>query len=134
MIAAGAAAVAALFAFAALGGVGVGQSAIGAAQYKAAKVTICHKAGPSGKRVTISVSANAWPAHQRHGDTLGACSQSATQSSKDKGKGKGNKSTEQKQKGNKQKGNEQEQSGATTGNGNNGKGKGNGNGNGNGQK
>jgi len=130
MIAAGAAAVAALFAFAALGGVGVGQSAIGAAQYKAAKVTICHKAGPSGKRVTISVSANAWPAHQRHGDTLGACSQSATQSSKDKGKGKGNKSTEQKQKGNKQKGNEQEQSGATTGNGNNGKGKGNGNGNG----
>ena len=124
MIAAGAAAVAALFAFAALGGVGVGQSAIGAAQYKAAKVTICHKAGSSGKRVTISVSANAWPAHQRHGDTLGACSQSATQSSKGKGKGKGNKSTEQKQKGNKQKGNEQEQSGATTGKGNNGKGNG----------
>jgi hypothetical protein len=122
MIAAGAAAVAALFAFAALGGVGVGQSAIGAAQYKAAKVTICHKAGPNGKRVTISVSANAWPAHQRHGDTLGACSQSATQSSKGKGKGKGNKSTEQ--NGNKQKGNEQEQSGATTGKGNNGKGNG----------
>jgi hypothetical protein len=124
MIAAGAAAVAALFAFAALGGVGVGQSAIGAAQYKASKVTICHKAGPNGKRVTISVSANAWPAHQRHGDTLGACSQSATQGSKGKGKGKGNKSTEQKQKGNKQKGSEQEQSGATTGKGNNGKGNG----------
>jgi len=133
MIAAGAAAVAALFAFAALGGVGVGQSAIGAAQYKAAKVTICHKAGPSGKRVTISVSANAWPAHQRHGDTLGACSQSATQSSKGKGKGKGNKGSEQKgNKGGKQQGNEQEQSSAATGNGN--KGKGNGNGNGNGQK
>jgi hypothetical protein len=127
MIAAGAAAVAALFAFAALGGVGVGQSAIGAAQYKAAKVTICHKAGPNGKRVTISVSANAWPAHQRHGDTLGACSQSATQSSNGKGKGKGNKSTEQKgNKGGKQKGSEQEQSSAATGNGNNGKGKGNG--------
>jgi hypothetical protein len=127
MIAAGAAAVAALFAFAALGGVGVGQSAIGAAQYKAAKVTICHKAGPNGKRVTISVSANAWPAHQRHGDTLGACSQSGTQSSNGKGKGKGNKSTEQKgNKGGKQKDSDQEQSSAATGNGNNGKGKGNG--------
>src|SRR5215510_4451920 len=116
MIAAGAAAVAALFAFAALGGVGVGQSAIGAAQYKASKVTICHKAGPNGKRVTISVSANAWPAHQRHGDTLGACAQSATQGSQGKGKGKGNK----------QNGSGQQQSGATTGSGNNGKGKGNG--------
>jgi hypothetical protein len=121
MIAAGAAAVAALFAFAALGGVGVGQSAIGAAQYKAPKVTICHKAGPKGKRVTISVSANAWPAHQRHGDTLGACSQqsstqqSSTQGSKGKGKGKGNQSSSQ---------NGQQDSSA--GQGNNGKGKGNG--------
>jgi hypothetical protein len=32
------------------------------------KVTLCHK-----ERVTISVGAPAWPAHQRHGDTLGAC-------------------------------------------------------------
>jgi hypothetical protein len=123
MIAAGAAAVAALFAFAALGGVGVGQSAIGAAQYKASKVTICHKAGPNGKRVTLSISANAWPAHQRHGDTLGACTQSATQSSQGKGKGKGNK-----QNGNKQNGSGQQQSGTTTGSGNNGNGKGKGNG------
>jgi len=32
------------------------------------KVTICHK-----NRVTISVGAPAWPAHQRHGDSLGTC-------------------------------------------------------------
>jgi hypothetical protein len=123
MIAAGAAAVAALFAFAALGGVGVGQSAIGAAQYKAPKVTICHKAGPKGKRVTLSVSANAWPAHQRHGDTLGACSQqsstqqSSTQGSKGKGKGKGKGNQSSSQNG---------QQDSSAGQGNNGKGKGNG--------
>ena len=96
MIAAGVAAVAALFAFAALGGVGVGQSAIGAAQYKAPKITICHHAGPT-KRVTINVSANAWPAHRRHGDTLGACPQAGAQTTgtggKGKGKGKGQQSS-----------------------------------------
>jgi hypothetical protein len=32
------------------------------------KVTICHE-----ERVTISVGAPAWPAHQRHGDSLGTC-------------------------------------------------------------
>lgn len=32
------------------------------------KVTICHK----GKN-TISISVDAWPAHEAHGDTLGAC-------------------------------------------------------------
>ena len=32
------------------------------------KVTICHK-----ERVTISVGSPAWPAHQRHGDSLGTC-------------------------------------------------------------
>jgi hypothetical protein len=89
MIAAGAAAVAALFAFAALGGVGVGQSAIGMAQYKAPKIQICHKAGPNGKRVTLKVSANAWPAHQRHGDTLGACGPAAAGAQKGNGKGNG---------------------------------------------
>ena len=89
MIAVGVAAVASLLAFAALGGVGVGQSAIGAAQYKAPKVTICHKASPN-KWVTISISANAWPAHKRHGDVLGRCTQTAAQSNKGKGKGKGN--------------------------------------------
>ena len=33
-----------------------------------AKITICHK----GKN-TLSVGASAWPAHQAHGDTKGAC-------------------------------------------------------------
>ena len=32
------------------------------------KITICHK-----KKNTISISVNAWPAHQAHGDTMGAC-------------------------------------------------------------
>jgi len=32
------------------------------------KVTICHK-----KKSTLSISVDAWPAHQAHGDTLGAC-------------------------------------------------------------
>ena len=32
------------------------------------KVTICHK-----KTNTISVGMSAWPAHQAHGDTMGAC-------------------------------------------------------------
>lgn len=59
--------------FAALGGVGVAQSAISAVQYQyGAKVTICHK----GK--TITVSKNAVPAHVRkHGDTLGPCTSAA---------------------------------------------------------
>jgi hypothetical protein len=32
------------------------------------KITICHK-----KKNTLSVGASAWPAHQAHGDTMGAC-------------------------------------------------------------
>ena len=89
MIAAVAAAVASLVAFAALGGVGVGQSAIGAAQYQyGKKITICHKAGPK-KWVTLTVSVNAWPAHSRHGDTLGKCPTQASTQNKGKGKGKG---------------------------------------------
>jgi len=55
--------------FGALGGIGLAQSAIGLAQYQyGKKVTICHKG-----RMTIRVSFHAWPAHQRHGDTLGPC-------------------------------------------------------------
>ena len=58
--------------FAALGGVGVAQSAVSAVQYQyGKKVTICHK----GK--TITVSKNAVPAHVRHGDTLGPCTSTA---------------------------------------------------------
>jgi len=37
-------------------------------------VTICHR----GKN-TISISLRAWPAHQRHGDTQGACAAATMQ-------------------------------------------------------
>src|SRR6266508_6460345 len=39
------------------------------------KVTICHHANQKGdtKHVTITISRSAWPAHQKHGDTMGAC-------------------------------------------------------------
>ncbi|MBT6691586.1 hypothetical protein HOB10_04610 [Candidatus Parcubacteria bacterium] len=36
------------------------------------KITICHTTG-SGKNQTLSVAESAWVAHQRHGDTRGAC-------------------------------------------------------------
>jgi hypothetical protein len=69
-----------LVAFAALGGVGVAQSAISAVQYQyAQKVSVCHK----GKK-TISISQNAWPAHQRHGDALGTCASAAAKAKKAK--------------------------------------------------
>ena len=62
-------AVASLVAFASFGGAGIAQSAVGLAQYQyGKKVTICHK----GKR-TIRISVRAWPAHKRHGDTVGTC-------------------------------------------------------------
>ncbi len=38
------------------------------------KVTICHKPpGNPGKGKTLTIGASAWPAHQAHGDTQGAC-------------------------------------------------------------
>jgi hypothetical protein len=45
------------------------------------KVTICHHAGgPNGtKHVTITISRSAWPAHQAHGDTMGACNTTQSQ-------------------------------------------------------
>ena len=46
-------------------------------QYQPKKITICHHArGKKGavRHVTIRISRNGWRAHQRHGDTLGACS------------------------------------------------------------
>ena len=62
---------ASVVAFASLGGVGLAQSAVGLAQYQyGKKVTICHK----GKN-TIRISTRAWPAHKRHGDTLGTCAE-----------------------------------------------------------
>ena len=41
------------------------------------KITICHHThSKKNKQVTIRISPNAWPAHQKHGDTQGACDQS----------------------------------------------------------
>ena len=37
------------------------------------KITICHRNHGRHGGVTITISINAWPAHQRHGDTVGAC-------------------------------------------------------------
>src|SRR4051812_10550837 len=55
---------------AAFGAGGSGQTS-SAAQYK---VTICHHThSKKHPTVTIRVSNKAWPAHQRHGDTMGAC-------------------------------------------------------------
>jgi hypothetical protein len=55
---------------AAFGAGGSGQSA-SAAQYK---ITICHHThSKKHPNVTIRISNKAWPAHQRHGDTMGAC-------------------------------------------------------------
>lgn len=69
-----------LVAVAALGGVSHAQNVITPAQDAyGKKVTICHK----GKK-TISISKSAWPAHQRHGDTLGSCSSAAAKAAKAK--------------------------------------------------
>jgi uncharacterized membrane protein YgcG len=49
-----------------------------AAQYPASKVTICHHThSQKNPFVTITVSVHALPAHLRHGDTAGPCSQEA---------------------------------------------------------
>lgn len=62
---------ASVVAFASLGGVGLAQSAVGLAQYQyGKKVSVCHK----GKH-TIRISTRAWPAHKRHGDTVGTCAE-----------------------------------------------------------
>jgi len=55
---------------AALGASTSGQTA-SAAQYK---ITICHHThSKKHPNVTIRINNKAWPAHQRHGDTMGAC-------------------------------------------------------------
>ena len=40
-----------------------------------AKIRICHHVfkAKSTKHVTLRISRSAWPAHQRHGDSVGAC-------------------------------------------------------------
>jgi hypothetical protein len=71
------------------------------------KITICHhtkhKSTGATKHVTITISRSAWPAHQKHGDTMGPCTSQANlkahskpahakkfhKKAKAKGKGKG---------------------------------------------
>jgi hypothetical protein len=53
-----------------------------AAQYQY-KITICHHThSRTHPAVTIRVSVRAWPAHQRHGDTLGRCPSTTSPSSR----------------------------------------------------
>ncbi len=69
-----------------LAGIGFAGSSISLAQYQYGKKTICHHTkSAKNPTVTITISEKAWPAHQKHGDTPGAC---ATPN-KGKGKGKG---------------------------------------------
>ena len=83
-------ALAAIAAFAAMGGTGLAsglakpakkQYGPGQYQYRSAstkKVTICHN-----EKLTLSISVNAMPAHIRlHGDTVGACATSASATAK----------------------------------------------------
>ena len=53
-----------------------------AAEYQyGGKITVCHHThSKKHPTVTIRISANAWKAHRRHGDTQGACG-TATNSS-----------------------------------------------------
>jgi len=76
----------AVVAFAAIGGTGLagslakpGKSQYAPGQYKNSekKVTVCHKG-----KVTIRISVNALPAHERHGDALGLCPALATAKAK----------------------------------------------------
>ena len=69
---------AALVAFVALGGAGLAEGAISLAQNQHDhKATVCHK-----DRNTITVSVNALPAHEAHGDTQGACAPTGQASEK----------------------------------------------------
>jgi len=72
---------------AALGASTSGQSA-SAAQYK---ITICHHThSKKHPTVTIRISNKAWKAHQRHGDTMGACP-APTNAKHNNGQGHGDK-------------------------------------------
>ncbi len=65
---------ASLLAATVVAGVGFAGGSISASQYQYGKVTICHHThSKKHPYVTITVSQAAWPAHQRHGDTLGPC-------------------------------------------------------------
>jgi hypothetical protein len=88
VIAAAFASVAGVVLFVVVGGVGLAQSAVALAQHQSGdpgqhqddrKIVICHK-----DTNTITISVNAWPAHQRHGDTEGECAAAATTQTKTK--------------------------------------------------
>jgi len=52
-----------------------------AAQYQY-KITICHHThSAKNATVTINVSVRAWPAHKKHGDTIGPCAPPTTTTS-----------------------------------------------------
>jgi hypothetical protein len=75
----GAVVVVSLAAAGVLGGVGLAKSSVSAAQYQYGKVVICHKThSKKNPQVTITISQSAWKAHQKHGDTLGACTTPTT--------------------------------------------------------
>jgi hypothetical protein len=77
----GSVAAVALAAAGVLGGVGFAKSSATATQYQYGKITICHKThSRKHPSVTITISRSARPAHQRHGDTLGACGSTTTTS------------------------------------------------------
>lgn len=75
----------------AIAGVGFASGSVSAAQYQYGKVTICHHTHSQKHPFrTITVSQHAWPAHQRHGDTLGPCTSSgAPTTGHDHGHGNG---------------------------------------------
>lgn len=56
------------------------------AQGQGGKITICHvPPGNPANAHSITISANAWPAHQAHGDQLGACGSISQGSDQDQG-------------------------------------------------
>jgi hypothetical protein len=57
-----------------LGGVGFAKNSGSVTQAQYGKTTICHKThSKKNPFVTITVSPSAVPAHEKHGDTIGAC-------------------------------------------------------------
>jgi hypothetical protein len=85
------------------GGTGWGASGSSSAAQYQYKITICHHThSTKHPTVTIRVSVNAWPAHKKHGDTLGPCTQS--KSKKNHGKHHGQSSSHGKKSGHSQSG------------------------------
>jgi hypothetical protein len=77
LAAAGIVSIGLLVPLAVFGGTGFAKQTPSAAQYK---ITICHHThSKKHPMVTITISNKAWKAHQRHGDTLGACPPPAKQ-------------------------------------------------------